>query len=286
MEYPKIDDEFLQKRPLSYSSLKAFRKSPKHYLEYLTDVRIPTDAMMLGGVTEKLLLYTKEEFDAEYMVYQLENSKTTKAGKEEFAKIIESANINRRTLITKEIYETAKTIVESLRSFKELEPYLNVRNRRTMLKWTDTKTNLPIIGYTDWDTKVGRDLFVCDLKVSKSADPDDFNKAAWNYDYHIQVGSYLEGYRRTRFAFPYFLFVVVESAPPFNVSLMFVDNKYMQYCRDEFLGSLKAFRYCMDNGLFYQGYEFRLMRLMSYFSLTKPGWGKVKFGEFNDDSNG
>jgi len=56
-----------------------------------------------------------------------------------------------------------------------------------------------------------------------------------------------------------------------------------KYCRDEFLGSLKAFRYCMDNDLFSQGYEFRLMKLMNYFSLTKPGYAKSRYGEFNDE---
>ena len=284
MIYPTINDEFLKGRPLSYSSLKAFRKSPKHYLEYLIEPRISSDAMMLGSIVEKILLYSQQEFEQEYLVYELTASKASKEGKEQFTTLCNKANANSVTLVTKELYETAKVIVESLKSFDELKPYLNnVKRRRLMLRWTDGSTQLPMIGYTDWDSKVGHDLFVCDLKVLKSADPDDFNKAAWNYDYHIQVGSYLEGYRRTRFSFPYFLFVVVESSAPYNVSLMFVDNKYMQFCKDEFLGSLKAFRYCMDNDLFYQGYEFRLMKTMAYFSLTKPGWAKAKYGDFNDE---
>jgi hypothetical protein len=282
--YPIIDDTFIKSRPLSYSSLKAFRKSPKHYLEYLITPRISTDAMLLGSVCEKLLLYSKEEFEKEYLVYSLSDSKASKAGKEQFTQYCNQANANNVTLVTKDTFDTGCKVVESLRSYKELQPFLNnIKKKRLCLRWTDNSTRLPCIGFTDWDSKVENQLFICDLKVTKDGDPDVFNRNAWNYDYHVQVGSYLEGYKNTRYQFPYFIFVVAESVEPFNVSLMFVDNSYAEFCRDEFKGTLKAFRYAMDNNLFMQGYEFRLMELKSYFSLTKPGYGKTRFGNFCDE---
>lgn len=284
MEIPKIDDAFVARRPLSYSSLKAFRKSPKHYLEYLVKAFVPSDAMLLGSITEKLLLYSEQEFNSEYLVYELGASKASKEGKQQYNSLIEQASLTNVTLVPKELYLTAIKMVESLLNYEELKPYLaNIRRRRTALKWIDPSSKLPCIGYTDWESKIDRDVIICDLKTTQDADPETFNKTAFNFDYHVQVGSYLEGYKHTRFSFPSFLFVVVESKEPYNVSLMYVDNKMEKYCRDEFLGSLKAFRYCMDNDLFYQGYEFRLMKLMNYFSLTKPGYAKTRYGEFNDE---
>jgi len=280
--YPVIDDEFLKNRPLSYSSLKAFRQSPKHYLEYLISPRVPSDAMVLGSAVEKLLLYDRSEFDREFRVYELSSSRRTKAGAEEWEQLVANASANKLTLLTREMFEEVKVIVAALRDSIELKPFLDgIVRRRQRLSWTDTGTQLPLIGYTDWDAKVAGQLFIVDLKVMRSSDPEDFAKDAFKYDYPIQIGSYLQGYKYTKYAFPEFLFVVAESSAPYNVTLMRVDDAYKEYCTNEFLGTLRAFRYCLNHNLFSQGYEFRLMGLMPFFGLDKPAWGKVRFGEYN-----
>ena len=285
--YPVIDDSFLEGRPLSYSSLKEFRKSPKHYLEYLTKPRITTDAMLLGSITEVLLLYSKAEFEAQYVVYTLENSLRSNAGKAEMDALQTAARANNKVLVTKETYDLAVMISEGLKAYPDLKPFLdNIVRKRLRLSWKDKSTDLPIIGYTDWDAKIGGQLFICDLKVTKDAEPEAFMRSAYNYDYTIQVGSYLEGYKNTRYQFPEFVYVAAESVPPYNVSILVADNDFKEYARNEFLGTLKAFRYCMNNNLFGSGYEFRLMGLMPYFGLTKPNWGKVRFGDYYDGSEG
>ena len=79
------------------------------------------------------------------------------------------------------------------------------------------------------------------------------------------------------YKFPYFIFLAVENAEPFNVSVNFVDSKTAEEAKEEFDATLTAFRYCMDKDLFHQGYEFRLQSGLNYFSIQTPKWYKRKF---------
>ena len=45
-----ITIDTLKERPLSYSSLKEFAKSPRHYVEYLRREKKPTAAMAFGSL--------------------------------------------------------------------------------------------------------------------------------------------------------------------------------------------------------------------------------------------
>ena len=114
-------------------------------------------------------------------------------------------------------------------------------------------------------------------------DPADFGRLAYFRDMVVQCGAYLDGYHKMKYKFPYFIFIVVEPQEPFNVAVNFVDNKTANYCREEWAGTLKAFRYCLDNEQFDKGYEFRLFDNMDYFSMDLPGYAKPLFANFSTE---
>jgi hypothetical protein len=151
------------------------------------------------------------------------------------------------------------------------------------LKWNDKATGLPIIGYIDFDTNAWESLFVVDIKTTVNADPDEFMKQANKLEYFLQFGCYAEGYPRCQFKFPNFAFLAIETDEPYNVSVNFCDAKYLDQAKDEFRSTVKAFDYCMKNNLFHQGYEFRLMGTVPYFSMQFPSWHKTKFQFLNDE---
>ena len=273
-----INKEFIEKRPVSYSRLKEFRKSPKHYVASFEKPFIETDAMLIGSAVDCMLIDGEEEFNRKFMPYTA-FAKRSNDAKTEWAAMQAKARQERKTLISNELLATATECYKALINYPEAQPFLkNMRKRHLRLNWRDRETGLPCVGITDWDCLLDNQLFVVDLKVPASADPEDFTKDAWKWEYFIQVGSYLEGYRNLYFQFPSFVFIVVETAELHNVSVNFVENKYAEFCREEFLGTLRAFKYCLDNDLWDQGYEFRLMGLSSYFALRKPGYGKRLFG--------
>lgn len=282
VEIPKIviDQAFIEGRPLSYSSLKKFRKSPKHYCQYLTEPKKLSDAMILGSIIDVLVL-TPELFDKKYMVIDEKPNLRTNIGKEAWQKLLTQAQANKQLMCTKEQLKTAKYCQESLLSNPDSSRLLLAKTRtQVKLEWRDKGTNLPCIGYVDFESKAWDEDFVVDLKSTNDADPDNFNRDIFNedYQYFLQAGSYLVGYHKAKYRFPYFVNLAVETKSPYNVSVNFYDAKVAEMCKSEFQGTLQAFRYCLNNNLFHQGYEFRLAEGLSYFSVKAPGWFRPRYG--------
>ncbi len=270
-----IDQAFIQNRPLSYSSLKAFRKSPKHYVEYLTKPFVQTDAQILGSLIECLLL-EKEKFKTRYQVFVKATGTGSVAKNRES---YELASRNKKTLITAEMLKSAEYAVESIMSVDMSKQIIEgISKTQIRLSWTDKKRNLPLIGYVDFESNVWGEMFAVDLKTTgTSADPDDIAKQIIQWEYNLQTGTYLTGYHQAKYKFPYFIFLFVETKSPYNVSVNFCDTKFCEQAKKEFDGTLTAFRYCMDKNKFHEGYEFRLAEAMDYFSLQMPRWYKPKF---------
>ena len=270
----EINREFLEKRPLSYSSLKAFRRSPRHYVQYLIKPFKPTPAMFLGSLVDTLVL-TPEKFDKTYFVVP-EISRKTKAGREQYeAAMVQAGD---RMVVSREMIDKAKEMVNSLYSHPVAAELLrNKKRTQVRLKWKDTATKLPMIGYVDLETEFEGQDFVADLKTATSADPDEFMRAVINYEYDFQAGTYLDGYHKSKYRFPKFVWIVVESSEPYGVSVIFASNEMIEFAKEEFYGTLVAFNYCMEHNLFNQSYEFRLYDTLKFHTAYLPGWKKKKF---------
>lgn len=277
----QITDDFLLNRPLSPSSLKAFRKSPKHYMEYLFGEKKEIPAFVMGNIID-CLLTEPEMFDKRVMKYEKPNLRTN-AGRAEMENIKAIANEKHMTLATQEEIDRGRMAVDGCLSVDLARELVEAGvGGQINLKWTDRETNLPIRGRTDMESKAWGERWIVEIKTTgkaQGADPDNFQRDALRLGYDIQMAAYLDGYHKTRFMFPNFAFIVIETEEPFNCSVNFCDNKFIEQAKQEWAGTLKAFRYCMDNKLFHQGYEFRL-HTMPYFSMRYPGWNKQLFSNF------
>lgn len=269
--------DYLNARPLSYSSLKSFRKSPKHYLEYLNGVYVPSDAQKLGSLVDVLLL-SPELFPKLYMVVESKPEQRSNAGKEQWRMILEQASANKKMICFQSDYEIAKRCVQSVYDYEISRVLIENRKKvQSELRWIDKETGLPVIGKIDCESRAWGSDFIIDLKTAADGDPDVFNRKAYDYDYHLQTGVYLEGYHKVKYQFPNFIFLVVETSEPFNVSVNFCENKFVEQAKSEFRGTLMAFKYCLDKQLFDTGYEFRLFGTRPYFSMRLPGYYKPRF---------
>lgn len=275
----EMNMEQLMARPLSYSSLKQFAKSPKHFMQYRIKPFVPSEAMILGSAFEDLV-FDDENFDKKYQVFiKAKGAGSVAINKEAYSKASQAG----LTLITEEMMEKLEAMKESLMSTDYVRPYIdNVKAKQVRLRWNDKKTGLPFLGYADLECEVYDEMFVIDLKTTFNGDPDDFPKQAYNLHYNLQWATYSEGYYNMKFKFPYFAYLAVESVDPFNVSLFFIESKTMEESKDEWRATVDAFSYCLKEQLFHQGYEFRMALGMSYFAMRKPGYYRPKFT--NDDT--
>lgn len=271
-----IDDQWLKKRPLSASSLKAFRKSPKHYIEYITKPRESKPEFVVGSALECLIL-EPEKFEKKFQVYQKFDKRSNKA-KEQWTEMLVNAKNSKVELITEEEIDLATRMAESVFANESCMEWLN-RKRYIQRKflYTDHATQLPVVGYIDFDAEVDEIITIVDVKTTVDGEPDKWFRDAAKFEYDIQVGAYLEGYRRKFYAFPDFKFLVVEKNSPNNAYIVNCPGKYLEEAREEFRQTLVAFRYCMTENLFHMGYDFWLFDTLSGFTMQKPRYKRSKF---------
>jgi exodeoxyribonuclease VIII len=187
---------------LSASALKAFAKSPNHYLDYVQRKFEPSRAMELGTLIHCLIL-EPEEFDSRYAVAP-KVDRRTKAGKEEWL-AFQDAN-GHLQVIDQAFYDEAAACVEAAEKDPNLQRILNEPFHAEQQLDGDL-FDFPFTARLDLETEG----FVYDLKTCQDASPDGFQRAAYNLDYHLQATIY-----RMLTGKP-FRWIAVETSSPYNV---------------------------------------------------------------------
>jgi len=248
----KITREFLETRPLSYSSLKQFRRSPLHYMNYITQPKEQTTAFAFGNLFDCLLL-TPDEFENRFVVIP-EINKRTKDGKAEFAEFAE-ANKG-KTFVTQEMIDNANKMKASVNEHRRAKELLSANGTvQRRMNWKDDN-DLPFVMQSDFDSDEGN--VIVDIKTAADASDNRFMRDAFEYAYHIQAALYLEAFRKKMFRFPRFVFIVVEKESPFAVNVFDkISDSFLKLGRQE-IDTLKTeFIHAMENDLFSRGYDFR-----------------------------
>lgn len=189
---------------LSYSALKAFAKSPNHYLQYINKEHVQTPAMVVGSLAHCLVL-EPEAFRDQFAVAP-EVNKRTNSGKAIWeAFTLENAD---KTVITEDQYHQATKIADAVSRHRKATRILAGKQAEQAIE--GTIYGMQFKGVAD---ALGNDAVV-DLKTTQDASPDGFRRAASNFDYHLQAAIYghLTGHLP-------FYWVAVESAAPFNVAV-------------------------------------------------------------------
>ena len=205
-------------------------------------------------------------------------------GTTKYKEVAEAAQACNKAMIGKDVVETTKLAVMSLMDHEISRKAIEAKKAvQIPLRWTDRKTKLPIRGFVDFETEIWGEEYIVDLKSAGSggADPRKFMRQCIDLDYHLQAGTYAEGYHKTRFKWQIsFAWLVVETVEPFDVSLIhFAD---IHKAKEEFHGTLQRFRYCMKNDLFSESYDFRVPHNQGMFNEALPGWYKSKMIGFDE----
>lgn len=158
-----------QSEKMSFSALKAFTQSPRHYMAYKMRERTTTPAMVFGSMVHCLIL-EEEAFDDRYLV-AVKPDLRTKKGKTYWSKIQEKASANGLEVVSQDDKDAA----ERIRDFCYQDPGISwVLNQITQ---TEVHINWDHGGWK-WRGYVdglGDDLF-CDLKILNPLDP---KKIGW-----------------------------------------------------------------------------------------------------------
>jgi exodeoxyribonuclease VIII len=244
--------------------------------------------MVFGNLVDCLLL-TPDEFQNRYIIIPEDaprrptsaqlNAKNPSAdsiraiewwaGFEKHLHGIKDATGKRPEVITQAMYDEARYIVEKVLAYQPAAELLQrINSTQQYMRWVDNETKLPVKAFLDGD---GDDL-ILEVKTAASADPEEFAKQAFNLDYHLQCGTYLHGARHRGQFNKQFAYLVIEKDPPYGICVMMADSDYRELGIEQYAELMQDFRYCYDNNLWHEGYEFK--RPFGYSHLDLPGYAK------------
>lgn len=271
---------------LSYSSLKAFAKSPRNFIAYkLKPKTEQTDSQKFGSLCD-CLLTEPHNFDKLFCIVDTTPSTDNQRGfvadmvngasaeeafknnysrgkAEEIYSVFEhyiSALKSGKCCITSKTKEEAEAIVENLKQSELVMQFLDGCNKfQNKREWQYAGWKFK--GFTDAE---GTNLIV-DLKYSKDADPDNFEREIFNYDYFLQMGMYAASDE----GFPECYFIVYDKS--FNFSVIKLDPTLINYGIRKYQYLVTKLEQCISENRFTESYNFFDVQQRTVY---KPKWVK------------
>ena len=230
-----------RKRPgCSGSALRYLAASPATYKAYLDgEMEFESTAANLGTAVH-CFLESEESYDETYIVKNGEMDRRTKAGKEEYNRMIESG----KTIITFEDDRKVRRIAESF--YSSTDPILRMvyeSEGENEESWFWEEHGLPMKGRTDRRIRVDANdfqmladrfpslfvdyVFGCEIIVdykttAKGIDPKSFYWNVRNSSYDLAAAHYLAGTHADAF-----LWIVLETVPPYGVTRYFLSPNHL-----------------------------------------------------------
>lgn len=255
----QVTKQTLQERPLSFSSLKEFIRSPRHYVNYLTKERKQTEAMLFGAVCHKLIL-EPQDFEKEYII-EPEFNKRTNQGKDDYAAFIAKITEQNLTAIPAATYAKAMELVGSL-SYSISQRYISQLTKKEERFDKVHDTGLPVCGYIDGVA----DNFNLEVKIVSSAEADDIVRDFYKMKYHLQAGIYNWVNGKPMY------YLVIENSFPYLSRVLIASDHYIEEGKRLFDKAMTDFKFCLDMDNFNAGYEFYTGT--EPIELSLPAWAK------------
>lgn len=235
---------------VNFSTLKYIAISPAHYMHNLSSKR-DTASMKIGRVVhmailepQKLASLTAQWIGGIKRGHKWEQFMEDNPGKE---------------ILTENEWDTIQEIRKSVLSSSSAAKYLAKGKAEVAITWNigDIKCK----GRIDFDSEHA----IVDLKTTHSASPELFGREVWRYRYHTQGAWYTDGYEKSRGKRKPYVFIAVESKPPYVVQAYTVPDQVIDAGREDYSNMLDRLLECRASGK-WPGY------CDSELELSLPRW--------------
>ena len=255
------DAEYFALEALSASGAKLLRKSPLHYMADRQRKRVPTPAMIFGTVVHTLAL----EPEREAFVVKRHNwaSKEGKAEREQ----LEASGL---PILSEADADRALAIRDALHNDSDVRALLDAADKEQPMLWDQHGVRCKAKA-----DAIGPGLIV-DLKTTLDAGPAEFARSIATFGYFRQAAWYLDGYEATKgLRAKDFVFIAVESQPPYAVALYRLDNASIAAGRLEMKRAAAMYRECIASGI-WPGYSRQVTTLsLPHWAMPKDEWGEA-----------
>ncbi len=225
---------------ISKSSLDLIRRCPAVYKHRRENPIEPTPAMRMGTLVHTAIL---EPHDLDNLIVAPQVDRRTTQGKADWAAFqIEAKG---KQIVTEEEIDNLGGISRAVWAHPGASRALRMLAEvESSIFWTDPETGVECRCRPDGILSNGA---IIDIKTTKDARPDEFAKSIANYRYHVQAAFYSEGYQAIHGRPPRgFMFIAVETEPPFLTACYVLDEKAILRGRSEYQADLSTFVRCRD----------------------------------------
>lgn len=254
---------------ISNSQLQAFRRSPAHWVQYISEKKMRTDAMLLGSLCHCLALQPGEVKTKFLLVDGLkpepEKDYRNAKNRDWKAEWVEKAETAKLDLIMPEILLQASEAVKALHDDSEAPRFLD-GEKEAKLEWACLGLNF--MGIRD----VSSDKYITDLKFVNNADPRVFQRELWKNGVPRQGGMYLDGEMKGEFTgepHKQVYFIAVETEPPYGISVNELDYEVINFGVNEYRMLAAGLKSCMDANHF-PSYSYR--NINGTFDVNLPNF--------------
>lgn len=235
---------------LSASQLKAFAKSPRHWVSYRLKEFKRTDAMKMGTICENLILGEDIQefiFDPEDRP-EKDKGMTSKINKEWKAQLYEQHGED--MVISIDMVEKAKEIAEGVLQNQMVKAMINGGEIQKKLEWE--YGGLSFVGYIDY-----LNGSIIDLKKVSNA---DFQKVKWqirDYAMDLQLTMYRIGLAQMEDGNYRDCYLICYDEDS-NVTVVKISEDTFSQSHTKYRQLIADFKMCVDNPeLFDASYEFQ-----------------------------
>lgn len=278
----------LQKKEetLSYSSLKAFSKSPRNFIQYKLKPRSEQSESQIFGSLCDCFLTTPEKFDDMFVIVNnfptSENQKgfcsdiiAGKTKEDAYAnnykvggvdKVWESlgsyitAIQSRKMVCTTKMKDEAFKIVENLKKSELIMQFIDSCNA-FQVKHEWEYSGWKFKGFTDAE---GTRILI-DFKYTADSDPDKFERDILKYKYYLQMGMYSE----SDGSLPECYFITYDKS--LNFSIIKLDVSLLMYGIREYKYLVAKLEQCIKQNRWSESYNFFDVQMRTVY---KPKWIK------------
>jgi len=213
-------------------------KSPFHAKYYKEHPSPDTPAFFIGRAAHCLAL-EPDKFDQRYTMFG-----GRRAGKV-WAEFVSKAN--GKVVLTESEYESIKQVAESIKQ-QVVHRFIQQGEAEVCIVWTDKETGLLCKARLDY---VHRErAFIIDLKTTRDAALDQFQRAMWTYRYYQQAAFYSDGWKALTGDPTVFVFLPVEKDPPYAVAAYEVHDNTIWAGRLEYRKALETWAECVKTGVY------------------------------------
>lgn len=249
-----MKENYFNRTEVSNSDMKMLKKSFMHYLHekiISAEDRLETPAMLFGTAMHCLIL-EPQKFKKQF-VFAPKCDKRTKIGKEIFNKF--QAENEGKTMLKEEFFEALTDMRDAIRYHPTANDVLSLDgNVEVEKELTFEFQGVPCRMKADL---INHDKHcIVDLKTIAAADSlDRVGRQILSYEYYRQAAFYSLG-AEINYKAPYnFIFVFIETAEPYGIRVVEIDEDYILYGIVEIERILDNYRLHIENPKMYHGYH-------------------------------